>query len=74
MFEKGSKVQPKQGGPVMTVRRVADFSPISANGVDCVWFDEKHKRRSAIFDARALRPLSLSRLARDAVNAINDHS
>jgi len=51
MFEKGNKVRRKAGGPVMTVRRTGDFSPVAANGVDCVWLDEKRKRCSAVFDA-----------------------
>lgn len=54
-FEKGTQVQLRQGGPIMTVRRVGDFRPHTANGVDCVWFDKKHKRCSAIFDSVALK-------------------
>lgn len=65
MFEKGNKVQLKRGGPVMTVRRVGDFRPVSANGVDCVWFDEKHKRCSAIFDAAILAPARQRQPVRD---------
>ena len=58
MFEKGKKVQLKQGGPVMTVRRIGNFSPVAANGVDCMWFDERHKRCRAIFQAAVLRPVA----------------
>jgi len=54
MFEKGNKVRRKAGGPVMTVRRTGDFGPVAANGVDCVWLDEKRKRCSAVFDAADL--------------------
>jgi uncharacterized protein YodC (DUF2158 family) len=55
LFEKGKKVQLKGGGPVMTVRRIGNFSPVAADGVDCMWFDERHKRCRAIFQAAALR-------------------
>lgn len=58
MFEKGSKVQLKEGGPLMTVRRVGDFSPVATNGVACVWFNSRHKRCSAVFDAAALQQIT----------------
>ncbi len=54
MFEKGDKVQLRAGGPVMTVRRVGNFSPIAAHGVECMWFGYRHKKYSAIFEAEAL--------------------
>lgn len=39
----------------MTVRRIGNFSPVAADGVDCMWFDQRHKRCRAIFQAAALR-------------------
>lgn len=54
MFEKGDKVQLRTGGLIMTVRRVGNFSPIAADGVECMWFGYRHKKYSAIFEAEAL--------------------
>ncbi|MBD8533066.1 MULTISPECIES: DUF2158 domain-containing protein [unclassified Massilia] len=58
MFEKGNKVRRKGSGTIMTVRRVGNFSPVAANGVDCVWMDDKRKRYSAVFDAAELEQVS----------------
>jgi uncharacterized protein YodC (DUF2158 family) len=55
LFEKGKKVQLKGGGPVMTVQRIGKFSPGAVDGVDCMWFDERHKRCRAVFQAASLR-------------------
>ncbi|THC40633.1 DUF2158 domain-containing protein [Massilia sp. Mn16-1_5] len=54
MLEKGMTVRLKNSDQLMTVRRTGNFSPVAVNGVDCVWFDDKRRRRSAIFDAAAL--------------------
>lgn len=55
MFKKGDRVKLKSGGPVMTVRHTGDYSPLhSEDGVDCVWFDDKNKVCSEIFDAAML--------------------
>lgn len=66
MFEKGNKVRRKGSGLIMTVRRVGDFSPAAANGVDCVWLDDRRKRCSAVFDAADLEQVSAAQERRQS--------
>ncbi len=47
-FMKGDQVRLKSGGPVMVVD---DLTPV---GVCCIWFDQRQRRRSGVFDAAIL--------------------
>lgn len=64
LFKPGDRVQLKTGGPVMEVMRYATkVSPIlgvyeSNHHVECVWFDPKEGRRTAVFHQNSLMKAS----------------
>lgn len=57
-FKKGDIVKLKSGGPKMTVVSLGDYSGGMSlgpkDGVECTWFDDKHKQSSAVFDAETI--------------------
>jgi uncharacterized protein YodC (DUF2158 family) len=54
MFVKGDKVRLKSGGPVMVIQNLGDYSPHTADGAQCVWFDDKKVPQSKVFDTAVL--------------------